>query len=503
MERVDGGVWPEVSETLDPTDWEDFRALAHRVLDVALDYQRDVRDRPAWRPVPVGTDALLSAPVPHEGIGAEAAFGEFLESVHPYPVGTLHPRFWGWAGGTGSPTGMVAELLAASMNGPAGLFNDASSRVERQVVEWMKEALGFPSEASGVTVSGGSEANLVGLAVGRDAVAGWDVGARGAGAGPGRLVLYASSEVHSSVFKAAALLGLGRDAVRVIPVDDAFRMRLDVLGAAVSRDRAAGLVPFAVVGTAGTINTGSIDDLDGLADFAERESLWFHVDGAFGAIAALSPALAPRVKGMERADSLAFDFHKWMHAPYEAGCVLVRDRDAHRATFSVHAHYLAGLTRGPGAWPASTNLISPQLSRAFRAAKVWLMVREHGLARFGRLAEQNVRQAVWLAERIDGSPHIERVAPVALNVVAFRCVRPGVSGEALDELNREVMMRIQERGIAVPSSTTIGGRFTIRVCICNHRSRREDFDALVDALESIGEEVARELDPPRPGRLAS
>lgn len=482
---------PLPGASLDPTDWEAYRALAHRMVDLALDYQRDARERPAWRPYPEAFQERFREGIPREGRGTEAALQDFLELVHPFPVGTLHPRFWGWAGGTGSPTGMMAELLAASMNGPAGLFNDGPSRVEQQLVDWMKEAMGFPRDASGVTVSGGSMANLVGLAVGRDARAGWDVGEEGVA--PGRLVLYASTEVHSSVPKAAKLLGLGRQGLRLVPVDGDFRIRLDVLDRMIREDRARGWVPFAVVGTAGTINTGAIDDLEGLAERAAREGLWFHVDGAFGAIAALSPELAPRLRGIERADSLAFDFHKWMHAPYEGGCVLVRDAAAHRRTFSVHADYLAPPTRGPGAWPGSTNLVSPQLSRGFKALKVWMVLKEQGVEAFGRMAARNVRQAVYLAGRIDASPHLERLAPVSLNVVAFRRRWPGASDEELDALNRELLMRIQERGIAVPSSTVLQGRFCLRACMCNQRTRRDDLDALVEALEAIGEEVAGEM----------
>lgn len=485
--------YPELEETLDPADWEGFRKLAHQMVDAALDYQRDVRQRPAWQSLPPDLDARFQTVAPQNGIGVEAALSDFYSMVHPYPVGTLHPRFWGWAGGTGSPFGMMAELLAASMNGPAGIFNDGPSRVDMQLLQWMKEAMGFPMSSSGVTVGGGSVANLVGLAVARDAAAGWDVGEEGVGEGRGDLVLYASGEVHSSVFKAAKLLGLGRRAVKIVPVDAEFRMRVNVLEQMVMEDRRRGAVPFAVVGTAGTINTGAIDDLEALADFAARESLWFHVDGAFGAIAAFAPELAPRVKGMERADSLAFDFHKWMHAPYEAGCVLIRDAEAHRRTFSVHADYLTALTRGPGAWPDSTYLISPQLSRGFKALKVWLVIKQHGLEKLGRLAVQNVRQAQYLASLIDQSPHLERLAPVALNVVAFRRIWPGATDAELDTLNREILMRIQERGIAVPSSTAIHGRFALRTCICNHRSRREDFDTLVAAVESVGLEAATDL----------
>ena len=479
-------------ETLDPQDWEAFRGLAHQMVDQLLDAQRTVRERPAWRPVPQEVEARFREERPMKGAGADAAYGDFLELVLPYPTGNDHPRFWGWAGGTGSPMGMMAEMLAAGMNSVSGLFNDGAARVERQVVDWMKAALDMPADASGVFTSGGSVANLIALAVGRDARSGYDVTERGVGAEAGKLVLYASSETHSSIFKAAKLLGLGQDAVRVVPVDDRLEMDLTALASMVVRDREHGLRPFAVVGTAGTINTGSLDDLDGIADIAAREGLWFHVDGAFGAMAALSPETRGLVSGLARADSLAFDFHKWMYVPYEAGCVMIRDASAHRASFSVRAAYLDPLPRGTGAQPESTNQRSPQLSRGFKALKVWMMLKEHGFEKFGRLVAQNVRQATYLGGLVEAEPRLELMAPVALNVVPFRFAPRDLKSAALDDVNRELLMRIQERGIAVPSHTQVRGRFTLRVCICNHRSRREDFDLLVREVVSIGEEIMEE-----------
>jgi glutamate/tyrosine decarboxylase-like PLP-dependent enzyme len=388
--------------------------------------------------------------------------------------------------------GMMAEMLAAGMNSVSGLFNDGAARVERQVVSWMKAALDMPLDASGVFTSGGSVANLIGLAVGRDACAGYDVTGRGVGAEAGKLVLYASSETHSSIFKSAKLLGLGQDAVRVVPVDERLRMDLTELERMIRVDREHGLRPFAVVGTAGTINTGSVDDLDGIADITAREGLWFHVDGAFGAMAALSPETRHLVSGLGRADSLAFDFHKWMYVPYEAGCVMIRDASAHRASFSVQAAYLDPLSRGTGAQPESTNQRSPQLSRGFKALKVWMTLKEHGFEKFGRLVSQNVRQARYLGGLVEAEQRLELMAPVALNVVPFRFAPPDLDPEASDGVNRELLMRIQEQGIAVPSHTRVNGRFTIRVCICNHRSRREDFDLLLRETVRIGEEIMEE-----------
>lgn len=378
----------------------------------------------------------------------------------------------------------MAEALAAGMNTIPGVFNDSTARVEAQVLAWMKEVMGFPEESGGVLTSGGSVANLVGLNAARDAHA----GTAGLSGGPPPVV-YASTEVHSSVMKAVRTLGLGTEGLRTVQVDDAFRIRIPELLDAIVEDRKKGMLPFAVVGTAGTINTGAVDDLPTLARIAREEGLWLHVDGAFGAAAALSPSTRGIVAGMERADSLAFDFHKWMHAPYEAGCILVRDPEALKRAYSTGADYLRPLERGPARQPDSTNLRSPQLSRGFKALKVWLSLKEHGIEKMGRLVARNVQQARRLGELVDASPHFSRVAPVALNVVAFRHHAPGLTSEVADEVNREVLMRIQEQGVAIPSSTHVGGRFTLRTCICNHRTRTEDLELFMREAERILLEV--------------
>jgi aromatic-L-amino-acid decarboxylase len=481
-------------ETLDPADWEGFRSLAHRMVDRMIDYQRDVRHGPAWQAVPEEVDRRFAQPAPVEGRDAEAVYEDFLEMVLPYPTGLSHPRFWGWAGGTGSPLGMMAALLGAGMNAVPGNFNDAASRVEAQLLSWMKSVMGFPAEASGLVTSGGSVANLVALTAARDAHRFGDVTEDDSvlHGVDRRLVLYASTEVHSSVFKAAKILGLGRKAVRLVPVDADYRIRVPALRERIDRDREAGLEPFAIVGTAGTINTGAIDDLPALADVAEEHGLWLHVDGAFGALARLSPETAHLVGGIDRADSLAFDFHKWMYVNYEAGCVLIRDADAHRRSFSAGGDYLEPLARGTGSLADMAGGRGLQLSRSFKALKPWMTIRHHGIDKLGRLVAQNVHQARHLAELVDASTSLTRVAPVALNVVAFRYDDPATGAEDRDRVNRELLMRVQERGIAIPSSTILDGRFTLRACICNHRSTRADFEFFMSEAELIVEELLKE-----------
>ncbi len=476
----------EERETLDPGDWAEMRALGHRIFDEAIDHLAGLRDRPVWQEMPAGVRNSFGGPLPRRGIGAEAAYEVMLRNVRPYPMGNIHPRFWAWYMGAGNIVGALGDFLAAVDGSNLGGGNTAPVLVERQVIRWMAEIAGFPATAGGTLTSGGSVANLIGLTVARSAKAGHDVRADGVGAA--RLRFYASDQAHSCHKKAMEILGLGHNALRLVASDAAGRLPPDGLARAVAEDRAAGFRPVAVIGSAGTVNTGAFDDLAALADFCAAEDLWFHVDGCIGAVLKLSPAHRALADGLERADSLALDPHKWLHAPFEAGCVLVRDARQQYATFALHPEYLEEKPRGVAGAEYLFDY-GIDLSRGFKALKVWLALSAYGSDRFGELIDRNIAQCRHLEARIRAESRLELMAPVTINIVCFRYAVPGADEVRQKEVNCEIMFRLQESGVAVPSDTMLDGRHALRVAVVNHRTREADLDLLVDAVLRLGAEI--------------
>lgn len=464
-----------------------MRDVLHDAADRLLDRVRDSSLGPVWQEMPEDVAQNLLGSLRPEGVGAGPAWDLLREEILPYGVGNTHPRFMGWVHGAGTAGGLVAALAEAAMNANVGGRNSGAAQVERAILGWARELFGFPAGAGGILTSGTSMATVVALAAARQAHADWNLREDGMGAEGARLRLYASEATHDCVEKALRLLGFGHRALRSIPVDEGGRIRIEALADAVREDRRAGLRPWTVVGNAGTVDLGAVDDLDALADLAADEGLWFHVDGAFGALLRLSPAHRHRVEGIQRADSLAFDFHKWLHVTYDCGCALVRSDSAHHRAFRSRPGYLEGQETGLAGGEPWFCDYGPELSRGFRALRVWFLLMEHGTNALVQAIERSLDLAAHLAARVDREPLLERVGPAELNIVCFR-VRPEPDEDG-DALSARIVEELQRRGIAAPSTTWLQGGRVIRCCLLNHRTTRGDVDAMVDAALEIAAEV--------------
>ena len=447
-----------------------------------------------------GEDAVaaeyLDSTVPEEGCGADAVLDRFAREVEPYPFGNGHPRFHGWVNSPPAVMGIFAEALAAAMNPSCAGGNHAAVYVERQVTDWFKQLLGFPRSGMGLLVSGGSMAALTALAVARHARCGWDVrtgGLQGGGPRP-RLVVYQTSEGHGCHQKAVELLGLGSDCLRIVERDAARRMRPAALAEAIRDDLAAGRRPLAVVASAGAVNTGAVDPLDEIADVCARHGVWLHVDGAYGAPAILAARYAEPLAGLRHADSLALDPHKWLYVPVEAGLVLVRDAAAMRAAFSLVPPYLR-TPEGMGGLPWFSEY-GFQQTRSFRALKVWMSLLYHGRAGYRAAIERDIRLAGNLAAALRAAGDFEVCEPQSLSIVCFRHLRAAPAApapgdpEALDALNRRILESIQLGGAAFLTSTVLDGRFWLRACLVNPRTRAADLRSLVELVRATGRELA-------------
>ena len=494
----------EANTSLDPGDWRALRAQAHRMLDDMLDVTETLRRQPVWQPIPDQVRQSFHRELPKGATSLACVHEEFMTSILPFTARNSHPGFMGWVQGGGTAVGMLAEMLAAGLNANCGGRDQIPIEVERQVTEWMRALFGFPDGATGLFASGTSMANFIAVTVARDARPGPDVRRQGIRQHAETLTAYASAAVHGSIGRALDMAGVGSDVLRLIPVDARQRMDLNALTDSIAADRAAGCTPFLVVGSAGTVDTGAVDDLAGIAEISARDQLWFHVDGAFGALAMLVPELAPQLKGIERADSLAFDFHKWAQVPYDAGFILVRDGELHKQAFASPSAYLQREERGMSAgaiWPCD---LGPELSRSFRALKTWFTLKVYGTEAIGSVIRNSCALARSLESRIADAAELELMATVELNIVCFRyCFKVAgsrASDELSNQLNRQLVIALQETGIIAPSTTMIGSRIAIRAAIVNHRTTRREIDALIDGVLREGRALEQAVQPvERPG----
>jgi aromatic-L-amino-acid/L-tryptophan decarboxylase len=457
---------------------EEFRRLGYRAVDLLTEHFAALADRPVRSPVPdLVRGDLMDAPAPQEGSDPETLLNEIAAKVLGYPMGNGSPRFFGWVNSPAAPVAVLADLLASGLNPSVAGGDHAGTYVEHAVLRWMRGMVRLPAEGGGILTSGGSVANLIGLAVMRHVRTAGRV--RADGLVRPALIVYTSSEGHSCIQKAIELLGIGHAQLRRVPVDTAWQMDVAALDRQIEADIAAGLTPACVVATAGTVNTGAIDPLARIQAVCRQRSLWFHIDGAYGGPAALVPDLAPLYDGIEGADSVAIDPHKWMYVPVECGCALVRDRQAMRDTFSLVPPYLRDDTALP--WFSEFGI---QQSRGFRALKLWTALRHVGIEGYRRSIARDIGLARALQQRLRAAADFELMSDGPLSITCFRH-RPetfrGTDAD-LDRANRALLDAIQNEGHVFLTGTELQGRFALRACIVNFRTKEADLDALLDTI---------------------
>lgn len=468
---------------LDPSA-DEIREWGNSVVQLVASYLGDLRDRKVYREMSSSDirDRLDPA-LPTEGADFDTLLKIFHEVIIPFSRQNAHPRMFGYVQSPGTPLAAFADLLASTLNANLTAWRSAPAAVEieRLTIDWVRQILGFNSEAGGLFVSGGSIANLAALAAAR----------RTKVQSLGRLCLYASSETHHSIAKAAALLGIGQENVRHIAVDESYKMRLDDLAAKIAADTAEGRQPFCVVANAGTVNTGAIDPLPEIREIAHRHQLWMHVDGSYGAFALLARSARGSLAGIEQADSVALDPHKWLYLPVDVGCVIYRDPGLARAAFAHEAEY----TRVIGAEADEAFAFwdyGPELSRRFRALKVWMLLKGVGLQSLGEAIENNLACARHLDSLVRASDDFEMAAPVALSIFCFRYLPPQLRialPQKIDAYNERLLIALQRDGSSYLSNATLGGRFALRGCVLNYRTTLRDMEMLLDDLRRVAKSL--------------
>ena len=459
--------------------------LGRAALDWLLRYFVDQTTLPVYPTVSAGElTARLSNVLPQEPGDIDTVMRDFDE-IARYGRHNGHPRMFGYVQSSGSFAGVIGDLLASAINQNVTSWRSAPSAttIEHQVIEWLKTMVGFDPKGEGILLSGGSFANFAGLATALRASTKADLNRRGVVALPGRPRLYASEMTHMSIPKAASMLGIGKDAVVRVPVDRELRMDPGALAKKIAADRAAGMHPVCVVASAGDVNTGAIDPIAAIADVCAETGLWLHVDGSYGALAAQSAHVGGAMAVLARADSLALDPHKWLYAPLDAGCLLIKNGAALRRAFSEGAGYIDVVADREMSEFAYWDY-SPELSRRFRALKIWFILKIHGSRALQAAIDSNIAAAKHLADLIDASDDFERVAPVPLSIVCFRYQHKD------DEFNKRLMVEVQRDGDSYLSNAIIGGRFALRACIVNFRTGPADAERLLGSIRRVAARLA-------------
>ncbi len=484
---------------------QDFKTIGYRVVDQLADFLETLPQRPVTTgKTPSEIQKILShESLPEEGILLETLIDETIDMLVNHSLFNGHPRFWGYITSSAAPIGALGDFIAATLNPNVGSWISApiGSAIEAQTIQWIGEMIGYPSDCGGILVSGGNVANFVGFMAARQAKAPWDVRTQGFNPEHGKeLVMYCSEETHTWIEKAVDQYGIGKDALRWITTNDNLQMDTAVLRQRILEDKKAGRQPFLIVGTAGSTGIGVIDPIPELADICREFDLWLHIDAAYGGFAACLPDASPDLKGIREADSVALDPHKWLYAPLEAGCVLVRDPQKLKDAFSHHPPSYYKFDGDPSENPINYYEYGPQNSRGFRALKVWLAIKQVGSSGYRRMISDDIQLARILFDLVESHPELEAFTN-HLSITTFRYVPHDLEkGDSqvesyLNQLNSELVDRLQRDGEVFLSNAVIRGVFVLRACIVNFRTSLVDIEALPDIVTRVGKEVDADIRP--------
>lgn len=474
-------MWKENS--LEPENWDDLKECGKKMLEEIFSYVEVIGEEKAWWPLSEKDNKRYQECIPQSGQSLESTYQEYVETVlkKNAPM-NIHPGFLGWVMGCGNPVGVLAEMLIAGMNSNVIGGMQVTCKIETEVIGWLKELFGFSENASGLLTSGCSQSNLLALTIARNQVDNECIQEDGIARMDKNMIFYASEERHHSIDKAIEVLGIGSKQLHLIPVNERYEMDTDALAERICKDIQEGQHPVGVIANIGTVNSGAVDDIKKIHEITSKYHLWLHIDGAFGAMAAITDSYQKLRNEISLADSLAFDLHKWMYIPYGVGCVIVKEEKKHYEAFSASSAYM----EHQDIWFSDYGI---ELSRDFKALKIWMCLKTYGLERYKKLIDEDIQKARYLETLIQESKELELLSPVSLNIVCFRYKGNEADERKLNDWNKRILMILQFEGKVFPSETTLNGKYVIRASIVNYKCQKSYLQYLINRVIEIGNKL--------------
>lgn len=472
--------------TLDPTNWEASREAAHKIIDETFDFFRSLESKRCWTPLPQEVKLTLKEKAPAKGKSLTNVYDDYKNCILNYHQGNIHPAHFAWIQGGGNLTSAIADFLSSAFNANVSIGDHAARYVEQQVLDWCREMFRLPQQSTGLLLSGSSMANLTAMVAAKNRALSQKHKLE-------LLTIYCSTETHSCIQKAARNIGFKEDAIRYIAANNQCQVNTAELNKQIEADLAAGFIPTILIGNAGTVNTGAIDPLDELSQIARKYKLWLHIDGAYGLPACLCESKREVLENLSKADSWAFDFHKLFNINYDVGCVFVKEGELlnHAFTIKNASHHIYNVNDGIAGKIPSTDDIGFELSRSFKALKIWMTIKEFGFDHIVGMINEKLEQAKYLQQKIEEHPNLQLITAAQISIVTFQYVHNSLDETLIDNLNKAIVLELQQRGIAAPAITMVNNKTAIRVCITNHRTNTTHLDIMIKEIENVANNLIK------------